>query len=179
MDNKKIDKEWRDYYLQMLENIKKNGYYKEELKLSFAKRMCTFFSLGVCTFTCCSLCCVRDTVCCCVSKMCCSKHTWIPTYCLFAGAVIDNIYEAKNKIVPHTRWDVTQETLSDVCKMYLIEFDVAVTRRTAFDARIANSIRETLVYILQRYHIHSLKDDGDIDKIRTIVYSILPTGKDV
>lgn len=171
----KMDLQFREYYLNMLENIKKNGYYKLELKNSFPKRWWSLFNLGVCTFTCCAPCCIRDTLCCCVSNICCTQHKWMPTYCAFANHVLEGIYEKKNKIVPHTRLDVSPVTVMDVCKTYLIEFDMAIARRTAFDARIANSIRETVVNILQQYHMHRLKDDGDVDKLRTIVYSISPS----
>lgn len=85
---------------------------------------------------------------------------------------MESTYEKGNKIQPHTTFDVSEATVRDMCKRYLIEFDACVAARTVKQARMANEIREWLVYILQTYLGQSgLEDDGDIAKIRKLVYN--------
>lgn len=169
--NYKYDAEWRVHYEGILDNILKNTVYKPEMHYSAPKRawyICNFFA---CSVVCCAPCCAYDTACCISERVCGAACCPYGMYCLLGKTIVDDIYKEKNKIAPHTTLDVSPETVRDVCKKYIIEFDLCVAKRTARDACTANSIREMLVSILQRYlRQWNLTDDGDICKLRKIVY---------
>lgn len=168
----KFDTEWRAHYEGILENIKTNATYKPPYKHSTPKRAWTLCSFAACTMACCTPCCVYDVVCCSVHRLCGASCPH-GMYCLFANTVIDNTYEHKNRIAPHTKFDVSSETVRDVCKKYLIEFDMCIVQRTARHACMANEIREFLVYIIKNYLDRpDIYDDGNVDKLRNIVYNI-------
>lgn len=170
MINPKFTAEWRAHYEGVLENIKTNGRYQPSYKNTKFQRgwmLCNFIA---CTMSCCAPCCMYDTLCFtaehCCGRACCPYGM----YCLFGKTVMDNTYECTNRITPHTRVDVSRDVVIDVCKKYLIELDMCVIQRTVKAARMANEIREHLVYIIQQYLGHpALADDGDINKLRIMI----------
>lgn len=164
------DAEWRAHYEAVLENIKQNIQYKHPLQ----QRACSLYNCVICSALCCAPCCLYDTVCCSLQRLCgCSCSHGM--YCLLASAVIDKTYERTNKVLPVKNSNVSPETVRDVCKKYMIEFDMCVVQRTVKHARMANEIREFLVHIIQMHlKRYDVRDDGDVDKLRKIVFETHP-----
>lgn len=165
-----IDNEWRAHYEGILENIKKNGRFIPAYKHSKPKRVWSIFNFAVCSATCCAPCCIYDILCCSTEKCCGQPCCPYGMYCLFGHTIVSNIYERNNRIRPHTKFDISRETVVDVCKKYLIEFDMCLIQRTAKAACVANEIREYLVFIIREYLDHpTLTDNGDINKLRVLI----------
>jgi hypothetical protein len=167
--DKSLDAEWRACYEGMLDNIKEHGYYKPQYKHGKLMRGCNLMCCGLCSVTTCLPCCIWDTVCF-SSHVCCRKACCWGLYCICAKVSFDNIYEQKHKVRPHIKALISKSVIQDVCKKYLIEFDCCVAARNPRQARTANGIRAHLVEILKQYHAPYLEDDGNIDKLRNMVY---------
>ena len=90
---------------------------------------------------------------------------------LSGGLMIANICRRNNRVKPKTTTlEVKRETIINVCKKYLIEFDMCLIQRTAKANYVANEIRKILVFIIREYLDQpTLTDDGDINKLRIII----------
>ena len=169
---------WTEFYKAQLDEIVRTGKVSPAYVRSLPSRAYYCATLTCCSATCCLPCCMCDTACvvsqALTGKSCC----WGLFSKFLEGAISDMMKdskkEAKDAFVKN-RNKLNHAATQDMCKQYLIEFDVQVAKRTPASAKVANEIRVQLHRMIVSYSPRIshmlLRDDGDIDKLRTAVYA--------
>lgn len=165
------NKDWIKWHLQLLSLILETGKCNPEPVYSCPKKAWFIFTLTACTSSCCLPCCLWDTSC--LLFECIHKHKF--RYGCYLQCLVSSCEELhktkKQEWSMYAFKPASHSCVIDVCKQYLIEFDCCVSKKTIQDAKKANIIREVVVNILQNNGYSALVDDGDIDKLRNIVYT--------
>ena len=142
---------------------------------------------GLCNmFTCmvpmCTPCLVWDTGCL-AGEFCCKRSCCWGLSCLCLSKMWQEIHKDVAATAMETfrahKQDIDPAALHAVCQSYMTAFDALVADKTTRSARGANVIRAELVNILYtygplRHEIITLRDDGDITNLRTVIDKIRP-----
>lgn len=165
--------QWRTHQLCCLQLILIKG--KDKLDNSYKngpiRRAWGIVSLFGCVATVCSPCVVWDTTCVALHCIGCGTNCY-GCSCMCVSKGIEQVYERNApRFATFSECSrLKRSDVIDVCKQFCVAFDTCIAQKTVEGARKANLIRERLVEILSNTIHPDIHDDGDINKLRRIVF---------
>lgn len=165
--------EWKTHQLSALQIILITGKDKLDnaYKNGFARRTWGVMSLACCVSTVCAPCVIWDSACVVLHCFGCGTNCY-GCSCLCVSKGVDEVFQknAPQYVSSNARVLLHKSDVLDVCKQFCVAFDTCIARKTVEDARKANLIRARLVEILQHTTHPDIRDDGDINALRKLVF---------
>jgi hypothetical protein len=180
-DKYKKNEQFKTFMLQKLNEIKEHGHVVKQYKISGPRRFWNVLSTALCCTTVCSPCLAWDCACCCLSAVCCNNNPfkWGLTFQTIAKTCDDTFEdERENTLDTYKSRIITNDTIVEVGKTFLQEFDAQIQTQTVQGAKKANIIRYELVCIIRRFgpfKYFALQDDGNIETLKKIINVEIPT----
>lgn len=176
MAKSSITDRWVEFFTQQLEEIVKTGKYVPKYAHSLPKRVNYAVTLTCCATTCCAPCCMWDTMCS-LTEIVCKKSCCWGMFCTFIGrSCADMMHDTKDDIwkeFEEQKKEIDLEKMQDICKRYLIEFDLHVAMNNVEGAKIANQIRFQLHQMVHSFSprpLHLCIKESDVDALRRAIY---------
>ena len=145
-----------------LDNAYKNGH---------VRRVWGVVSLACCVSTCCSPCVLWDTTCVVLNCFGCGNNCYgCSCMCISKGMREIFMRNAEQYAYHNASIRLHRSDVIDVCKQFCVAFDTCIAQKTVEGAKKANLIRARLVEILQNTLHPDIRDDGDINALRKIVF---------